>query len=587
MSNDETEKPTTNGTEEVSPPKPRKPHEKPELWARRGENKLVPGHNKTILELKQSARKRISRLEKIKQSKQRETAKIADKASAAKQHLKKLDEKFFGKPKNKLIEAEDIRKATPTIREFLEEQEVIFRPNPGPQTDFLAASEDEVLYGGARGGGKSYSMLVDPLRHCDNRAHRFLLIRRTMPELRDLIYLSKQLYPKAFPGAKFHEQEKEWRFPSGARGEFGYAESLDDAMRYQGQPYTWIGIDELGQFPTDDIWTLLRGSLRDPTGTIPTGMRATANPGGPGQAWIKRMFIDPAPFGQAFKVKVDTPLGERYLTRRFIPAKLKDNPYLLRTEAYMIMLSSLPEAKRRQWLEGDWDVTEGAAFPEWNRQYHVCDPFPIPRNWPRFRSCDWGYTQPACVLWFAVDYNNDLYVYRELYVKGITADRFAKMVTALEQNDPKPMRGIMDSSVWAKRGDPGPTIPEVMGRLGCQWRPSDRSPGSRKAGKMEIHRRLALVSDQTRDVGPDGKYIIKYRPRMKIFNNCKNLIATLPILPLDDTDLEDVNTDAEDHAYDALRYGVMSRPIGPGGNRELWGIRASDNRNIAHPTFGY
>lgn len=434
-----------------------------------------------------------------------------------------------------------------------EDISIVFKPNPGPQTEFLASTEKEVFYGGARGGGKSYSLLVDPLRYCNKASARALILRRTMPELRDLINHSQRLYPKAFPGAKWREQEKEWRFPEGARIEFGYAETTQDALRYQGQAYTWIGVDELPQFPTPEIWTELKGSLRSVDPSIPEYMRATGNPGNIGSLWVKEMFIDPAPPGQAFKVIVENPGGpNRIVTRRFIQARLSDNPYLTQTESYQTMLLSLPEVKRKQWLEGNWEVFEGAAFAEFDKHVHVVDPFTIPSNWPKFRACDWGFSSPFCVLWFACDYDNVLYVYREFYSKGLTADIFAQRVRQMEMGE-NVSYGIMDSSVWARRGDTGPPVPEVMRNNGCVFRPSDRSPGSRLNGKMEVHRRLRLFDDSK------GMKTSK----LKIFSNCRNLIRTLPMLPLDNNNNEDVETKAEDHAYDALRYGVMSRPIDP------------------------
>lgn len=476
--------------------------------------------------------------------------------------------------KKAVITDEAIQEAPPSIRDYLNDQDVIFRPHSGPQTEFLAASETEVFYGGARGGGKSYAMLVDPLRHCDKGAHRALLLRRTMPELRDLIDHSRRLYPRAYPGAKFKEQEKEWRFPSGARIEFGYAENLADALRYQGQSYTWIGVDELPQYPDAEIWNFLRSSLRSVDPSIQEVMRATGNPGNIGSHWVREMFIDAAPWGEAFFVPVDTVLGRKYISRRFIPAKLTDNPSLMHNDSYLITLSSLPEIKRKQFLEGDWDAFDNAAFSEFSRDIHVCDPFPLPHSWVKFRSCDWGYSSPACVLWFAVDYDNNLFVYRELYTKGVTADIFAQRVLQLENEDHNLKFGVMDASVWQRRGDVGPGIVETMFRNGCRWRPSDRSPNSRKNGKMEVHRRLAQDA-------------ITMQPKIKIFSTCKNLIRTLPKLPIDDHDIEDVDTEAEDHAYDALRYGCMSRPIGPSGYAWMTQMHNAMKPTPADPTFGY
>ena len=490
---------------------------------------------------------------------------------STKSKLKKIDNVLEGK--EQLIEKDKIEETTPNIREAIKDREVIFEPNEGPQTEFLASSEREVFYGGARGGGKSYAMLVDPLRYCDKQKHRALLIRRTMPELRDLINHSQQLYPKAYPGAKWREQEKEWKFPSGARIEFGYAENLTDALRYQGQSYTWIGIDELPQYPTEDIYNFLRSSLRSVDPEIPVYMRATGNPGNVGSQWVKQMFVDPAKPNTKFDIDIKTPTGVKKISRRFIPAKLEDNPYLMQTDDYYAMLASLPEVQRKQFLDGNWEAFEDSSFPEFSKEIHVIKPFDIPRNWMRFRACDWGYSSPACCLWIAVDFDNNLFVYRELYTKKITADLFARKV--LEQEHGEYIRyGVLDSSTWARRGDIGPSIAETMILEGCRWRPSDRSPRSRIAGKLEIHKRFKLDENTG-------------YPSLFVLDNCVNLIRTLPMLPTDKNNPEDVDTHAEDHAYDALRYGCMSRPVHP--IRQDFIDKTNEPKHIAPAdrVFGY
>jgi len=212
------------------------------------------------------------------------------------------------------------------------------------------------------------------------------------------------------------------------------------------------------------------------------------------------------------------------------------------------MLLSLPETQRRQLLEGSWDVAEGAAFSEFDRRYHVTDVFTIPDNWRKFRACDYGYSSYSAVLWFAVDpATEQLVVYREMYVSKYTAKDLAFAILDVERGDGQISYGVLDSSCWHKRGDTGPSLAEQMISVGCRWRPADRSKGSRVSGKNEIHRRLQ-VDDITEQAG------------LTIFNNCTNLIAQLPIIPLDKSNSEDVDTKAEDHLYDALRYGIMTRP---------------------------
>jgi hypothetical protein len=296
------------------------------------------------------------------------------------------------------------------------------------------------------------------------------------------------------------------------------------------------------------------------------------------------MFIDPARAGKSFwATDIDTAqvmsypkghskAGQPLFKRRFIPAMLTDNPYLAEQGDYETMLLSLPEHQRKQLLEGNWDVSEGAAFPEFNRQIHVIDPMDIPKSWVKFRSCDYGYGSYSAVVWFAVTPAEQLIVYRELYVSKVLAKDLANMVLELEQNDGTIRYGVLDSSCWHKRGDTGPSLAEQMIQQGCRWRPSDRSAGSRVAGKNEIHRRLQ-VDEFTEE------------PRLVITSNCTNLIAQLPIIPLDKHNPEDIDTKSEDHLYDAMRYGIMSRP-----RSNLWDYNPLHQKSgvpIADPTFGY
>tara|TARA_Y100000287_G_scaffold87593_1_gene69540 strand:- start:1946 stop:2890 length:945 start_codon:yes stop_codon:yes gene_type:complete len=314
-------------------------------------------------------------------------------------------------------------------------------------------------------------------------------------------------------------------------------------------------------------------------------MRATTNPGGRGHQWVKKMFIDPAPYNRSFDA-TDTETGEvlRYpyghskagkplFKRRFIPARLSDNPYLATAGDYEAMLLSLPEQQRRQLLEGDWDIKEGAAFTEFNRDIHVVEPYRIPSNWVKFRACDYGYGSYTGVLWFAVTPSEQLVVYRELYVSKVLAADLAEMILDLEAEDGNIKYGVLDSSLWHRRGDTGPSLAEQMIAKGCRWRPSDRSRGSRVAGKNEVHRRLQ-IDEFTEE------------PRLVFFSSCTNTISQLPAIPLDKKNPEDVDTKSEDHLYDALRYGIMSRPRFSIFDYDPYG-RPSTGMRVADATFGY
>ena len=208
-----------------------------------------------------------------------------DSLNASKETLKKIENKST----NKVVTEDTLEKVSKALRKEAEDN-VIFKPNEGPQTDFLAAPERDVLYGGAAGGGKSYAMLIDPLRFAHRAAHRALILRRSMPELRELIDKSRELYPKAFPGCKYKEVEKLWNFPSGAKVEFGFLERDADVYRYQGQAYSWIGFDEITHLPTEFGWNYLASRLRTTDPEITTYMRCTANPGGVGATWVKKRY---------------------------------------------------------------------------------------------------------------------------------------------------------------------------------------------------------------------------------------------------------------------------------------------------------
>ena len=428
---------------------------------------------------------------------------------------------------------DDLPKALRTVAE----ENVIFKPNDGPQTDFLAASETDVLYGGAAGGGKSYAMLVDPLRYAHRGAHRALILRRSMPELRELIDKSRELYPKAFPGCKYKEVEKLWNFPSGAKIEFGFLERDADVYRYQGQAYSWIGFDEITHQATEFSWNYLASRLRTTDPEIVPYMRCTANPGGVGAHWVKKRYITPSPPNESFK-------GEDGLSRKFIPARLDDNPYLAHDGRYEQMLKALPPTQRRQLLEGDWEVAEGAAFTEFDRNVHIIDPFEIPIHWDRIKGIDYGYASESACVWGAIDRDdNTLIIYRELYRKGLLATDLAFMLTEMELNDPMSVPGVLDTACWNRTGQTGPTVGETLTKAGHKLRRADKN---RVAGKIQIHEYLKVQQSG--------------RPKLQIFNTCPNLIRELQSIPLDKSNPEDVDTHAPDHAYDALRYLIMSRP---------------------------
>ncbi len=371
---------------------------------------------------------------------------------------------------------------------------------------------------------------------------------------------------------------------------FAYLERDEDVRRYQGQAFNWIGFDELTQYPTSYCWTYLSSRLRseDPYLSLTRSIRGTSNPGGPGHGWVKRMFVDPAPENTAFwaldeetgeilRYPATYPNGEPHphagkplYQRKFIPAKVSDNPSLWKDGQYEKTLLGLPEAQRKQLLEGDWNIADGAAFPEFNKSIHTCKPFPIPNSWRRFRSCDYGYSSYSAVHWYAIDPDGQLIVYRELYVSKKTGTDLGYLIQEIERGD-NVSYGVLDSSVWAMRGTSGPSVAEEILATGCRFRPSDRSKGSRSDGFNRLHQLLK--------VDERGK------PGILFFDTCRQIITDLPILPSDKNGEDDIDEKyASDHAYDSIRYGIQSRPKTglfdiPGRQQQLY--RPADIR------FGY
>ena len=511
---------------------------------------------------KMSAKKAFNQNKKTVKALEKKLTKAKTQLKKKTTTLKKLDEPTDAVTnEGKIVDLEILPE---NVKAEVVKDNVIFAPNEGPQTEFLAAAETDVLYGGAAGGGKSYAMLVDPLRYAHRAAHRALIIRRSMPELRELIDKSRELYPKAFPGCKYREVEKLWNFPSGAKIEFGFLERDADVYRYQGQAYSWIGYDEITHLPTEFAWNYLASRLRTTDSEITPYMRCTANPGGVGAHWVKNRYIEPAEPDQSF-------VGKDGLTRKFIPARLEDNPFLATDGRYEQMLKALPPTQRKQLLEGNWDVNEGAAFTEFNVEEHVIPPFQIPLHWDRVKGVDYGYASESACIWAAVDPSDGtLIVYRELYQKGLTGEDLGRKITEMELQDPFSVQGVLDTAAWSRTGTTGPTVGETLVRQGHKLRRADKN---RIQGKIQIHEYLRLQ--------PSG------RPRLQIFSSCPSLIRELQGIPLDKSNPEDVDTHAPDHAYDALRYLIMSRPRVNDPLAQLRHLRLEQAYTPADADFGY
>ena len=405
------------------------------------------------------------------------------------------------------------------------------------QREFFLSRARHTAYGGARGGGKSWAMrrkfILLALRY---PGLNLLLLRRTLPELREnhLIPMQRELYGFAV----YNSAERVFRFPNGSRIKLGYCDTMQDVYQYQGQEYAVIGLEEATHF-TEEQMRFLTTCNRTTRKDFSPRMYYTCNPGNVGHAWVKRLFID--------RLYAENENPNDYL---FIPARIYDNKVLLEADPnYIRQLEALPEELRRAHLDGNWDVHAGQYFREFSRDRHVIEPFEIPSWWRRFRSMDWGYNDPCCVLWHAVDGENRVYTYRELYVRETRAGEVASMVLELSRGESISYT-VASPDMWQKRGAvlssaggfEGETLAELFTSSGLSLTPADNS---RVPGWNRVRDFLA--------VAPDG------RPNWLCFSDCRNLIRQLPALQFDQHNREDA-ADGDDHAPEALRYALMSRP---------------------------
>lgn len=447
------------------------------------------------------------------------------------------------------------------------EQVVLWQPQPGPQTALLECPVFEVFYGGARGGGKTESSIGDWLQHSSTYGEGAIgiFVRRKLTQLAEVIARTKQIFPKL--GGKYNEQQKTWTMPGGGRLKFVYLERDSDAEEYQGHSYTRIYVEEITNFPSPAPINKLRATLRSGTG-VPVGMRLTGNPGGPGHNWVKDRYINPCPAGyqvvrEECEIEIDGVKSMVSLDRVFIPSKLGDNQLLMRNDpTYVLRLrQSGSEQLVKAWLEGNWNIIDGAFFDEWDPMVHELrteewGPMLNP-GWLRFRAFDWGSARPFSVGWYVLVESDlrrgerlipkgALIKYREWYGssgpnKGLkmTADQVADGIILREKGE-RIRYGVADPAIYIRDG--GPSIGETMAIHRCTWR---RADNKRKAGAEMLRQRL---------VGDNGL------PMLYFLDCCEDSIRTIPVLQHDETDPEDVDTEAEDHAYDETRYAVMSRP---------------------------
>ena len=420
------------------------------------------------------------------------------------------------------------------------------------QTLFLKDKHRHIAYGGARGGGKSWAVRTkSKLLAFRYPGIKILIVRKTYKELQNNHI--EQLTAELAGFAKYNRSDKMFRFPNGSTISFGYCANEGDLGQYQGAEYDVVFIDEAGQL--QESWIRKINLCVRGTNGFPKRTYYTLNPGGPGHAYFKRVFVD-----RNFNPDEDQ---NDYF---FIQAKVEDNKALMDTQPdYLRELENLPPTLRAAWKDGRWDVYEGQFFEDFRddpehyqdrRWTHVIEPFEIPDGWTICRSYDFGYGKPFSCAWWAVDYDGTIYRIMELYGctrtpnEGVkwTPDKQFEEIHKTEMQHPwlkgKTIIGVADPAIWdASRGE---SVADTAARYGVFFTPGDNE---RIAGWMQCHYRLQFDEDGY--------------PRMYVFNTCRAFIRTIPLLIYDEHRAEDLDTKMEDHVADEWRYFCMSRPIKP------------------------
>ena len=409
------------------------------------------------------------------------------------------------------------------------------------QKEFFASRARFTAYGGARGGGKSWALRRKLVGMCLRyEGLSCLLVRRTLPELK-----ANHVIPflREYDGIlRYSESEKAILFHNGSKIALGYCAADKDALRYQGQEYDVIAIDEatqLSEFRFSIFKACLRGS-----NSFPRRMYLTCNPGGIGHSWVKRLFVDR-----------DFREGEDPNDYNFIPARVYDNPILTRSDpSYVLSLQSLPDRLRDAWLYGKWDVFEGQFFPEFDSAIHVCNRAEIPADLCRFIALDYGFDRLAALL-VGVDKECNVWVIREYCESGLTLSQAAIRAAALAEGE-RAEYAVCSPDLWNRRQDSGLSGFEIMQK--ARGMPPMRPADDRRVAGWRVLREYLFAGNG--------------HPFIRISSECKELIECLPALLCDSKRNEDASDSPHKitHAPEALRYAVMSRPHSSRDNGNLF-----------------
>ena len=418
-----------------------------------------------------------------------------------------------------------------------------WRPQPGPQEKAIRASfVDELFFGGARGGGKSEYLLGDYLSDVDTYGEHWkgVLIRRTYPELDEILERSRQIFRAAYPDAEYKVGRHEWVFKNGATLKLRHLESDGDADHFQGQQYSWIGWDELTSWADLKAYHKLKACLRSGAASIPTKrIRSSGNPGGPNHNHVRKYFIDAGDESSVVE-------GDDGMSRMYIRSLVTDNKILLaRDPGYIKRLEGVGDPQLvKAWLEGDWDAFVGQYFENWHEDKVAVSSFEIPEHWPLFGGLDYGEAAPSSYGLYTVDYDSNVYRIVEYYQANATASQHATRIAQMIEGCPftggrYPQATYADPSMFVKR-----RLSEVI----------NHSP----ADVFADHGIFLTRANNDRVTGWRVINDALIKERFYCFNGWNDaLMRTMPTLPRSSKNPEDLDTMAEDHAADELRYAMM------------------------------
>jgi hypothetical protein len=490
----------------------------------------------------------------------------------------------------------------------VDDGDVVWKPQNGSQTAFLSCPLFEVLYHGTRGPGKSDALIMDFAQFIGRgfgEAWRGILFRQTYPQLADIVAKSHKWFRRIFPDARFNWSRMCWIWPSGEVLAFRHMARPQDYWSYHGHEYPWMGWEELTAWPDDRCYTSMMSCCRSSNPNMPRRVRANSNPYGVGTHWVKDRF---KLAGQWWKTVIqEKPVdaeGEEQPSRAAIHGHYTENKVLLKADPNYpktIVAAATSEAMKEAWLDGSWDIVAGGMFEDvWDPRYNIVQPFEIPSSWRLDRSFDWGSTHPFSVGWWAesdgTDYvlNNsgrsvptvrgDIFRFHEWYGWNGHPNQGLKMLAV------DVARGIIERQLAHMPGRvilPGPADSQIYavengmdisrdmaqpitidGKVypGIKWVPADKRPGSRKIG-WEMMRKMLRAAHPNPDRTP------RENPGLFVFDCCEQTIRTVPSAPRKETDLDDLDTDSEDHVADEIRYRVrfsgrylpMAGGVGPAG----------------------